>query len=535
METYTITISGSTYIAKNSSGTTVATNISFSSMIISLVSLLADGDKVIITNGNYVVSADVINSTKNGIHWLGNSLSVILQATDTLTDNIFTLGSETPGHGDSQILDTITFDSNMNENISPSEILLSQVGCIVQNCKFLNAWQYGLEAWMAKNFQILNNVFNYAQYCIATGGGVYGGVTYLADGGLIKGNFMQDSTVGVKLRWVQNTIVEHNTIDCAWLTAIGVDDSRPSDGSYTQPGIYFYHGDGPTYNCTAQYNNIYDSKYIDGSAGIQHATGVFIANDTGAGGSSYGLSSGMKVIGNIIVCYYGVIQEYKKAIIQNNKFYDLAGNTCTIDIYMPDGNTDNTINGNLHKSTGTLWPYKVTTSANISGASLTVHGFQLNPNEVFYTELGGTLVVGASPISGYMLDHFVVTGSVSGAVNLIPNSSGLSFITITAQNYTIEAIYKSGITQSLTSPSVESIKSITTTNPPTVIEPIFTKPSIESVNAVASNPIEVYYLLQYSSTPCIDPSITNLGIIQSGASMKIKKGATVTITAPDPG
>ena len=91
------------------------------------------------------------------------------------------------------------------------------------------------------------------------------------------------------------------------------------------------------------------------------------------------------------------------------------------------------------------------------------------------------------------------------------------------------------VNQQITMPSLESIKTIVYSPPTTVIEPIPVEPSIESMSAVASTPIPVYYTVQYSSTPCTDASTTNLGVIQPGGSMQVGKGTTITIMAPDPG
>jgi hypothetical protein len=298
---YVVSIEASKYVAKTQTGTTAVSGTDFATVMNTLNGLLKTGDVILIRNGVYPVSTQIVNTNKNGIRYIGESLNAVFKATSGNTKGIFKLdnGGSHTGPTDC-VVQGLTFDSNFNSVISPS-VLISGVRNTVQSCNFINAKQYCLQAWMAQSFQFIYNTFMTAQYAISTGGDS----NLYSTGGVIAYNTIKDcSDVGIKLKWVKSTSVHDNNIDTAYIT-------QPLKTSFTPSGIRFYAADGPTIDVTVSNNVIYDSK----PTSPQHTAGVFVDKD------ARGLSTGQKIIGNQITsCYYGVYNKWNNVVIQNNVF-----------------------------------------------------------------------------------------------------------------------------------------------------------------------------------------------------------------------
>jgi hypothetical protein len=284
---YIISVSGSTYTAKNGY-TTLYTGSSAYSAIQDALSIAASGQTVIITSGTYPVTS-TLNLNGNGVILKGES--AIIQATNSLSSDSRILNV----NGNQDTVDGVIFDANLNRVISPV-VLVGGDGNIVQNCELRNAIQYGIQAWKANNFKFLNNKVNKAQYGLCTGGNINGYST----NGLIQGNTIIDcQDCGIKLKWAKNIMVTGNIIDTAYLTWTTNASGNTKDGSRA---IDFYTDDGPLNNIVVSSNIITDSKRNKKTVGILEDADLSLSNP-----SAYP-SSGLQINNNTITgTYYGIL------------------------------------------------------------------------------------------------------------------------------------------------------------------------------------------------------------------------------------
>ena len=416
---YTVTIEGPNYVIRDSLGSIIAQSADFVTMMNSLSSVVKSGETVLITDGTYPVGART-NWSANGSTILGISLNAIIRSLSTyISSQMMIFGSST----NHITIDKITFDNNLAPNPYPP-ILDAGAYNTVQNCQFLNIMQYGLLAFAADHFQLLNNYSYGSQYGISTGGGL--GYPFSTNG-LIQRNIIKNSRdSGIKLRWCNNVTAEGNDIDVAWKTWMNgpASDQNPS-------GITFYSADGPNINVIAQYNNIHNSGPAQWtSSGVNYSVnGIYVMPDVPANWSGYsGSSSGMQIIGNLISgMYRGVRCDGLNVIIKNNKF---IGNTKDI-----IGSGSWTATGNLYDKTGT-GRRKIATSSNLASGTLIIQGFVLVANEVVYTEQGSVIVISAKAMAGYSISAFRING-----VDYAPDANGLYSLTVGAQDYTVQAVY----------------------------------------------------------------------------------------------
>jgi hypothetical protein len=307
---YIVSADGDNYSAKSSTGSTVASNADFATMMNTLNGLLKSGDVILIKNGLYTLTKSISNTNKDGITYRGEG-NTILKASTSNTDGMLWIYSGAGGmHPANCIVENIIFDANFNTVISPT-VGIGGGYNIVQNCTFINTMQYGLHAWRAHNFKFINNRVEKAQYGISTGADN----SEWCSGGLIANNYITDSQdCGIKLRWIKDTTVYNNTIEVI---------------NANCNGIRLYHADGPTSNITVTHN------IIQGKANTTLTGGVWVDYD------ARGLSSGSYIVDNEISgCYYGVYNGWNNVVISDN----LISNT-HIPIY--DGGNNTTFSGNV--------------------------------------------------------------------------------------------------------------------------------------------------------------------------------------------
>jgi parallel beta-helix repeat protein len=289
--TYTVAIEGSNYVARNSAGTSIATNTDFGAMMTTLNSKLVSGDMVLITNGVYLTST-CPTITKTHVTFTGQGNSIIRAASTTTPSNeLFMIYNG----GSYDTLDNLIFDANFNTLISPV-VLIGGSYNVVENCELRNAIQYGIQSWKADHFKFINNKIGKAQYGLCTGGDAAG----FSTNGLISGNTITDAQdCGVKIKWAKNCQINNNTIDVGYVTW-----TKNASGSTTEGGrgIDFYTDDGPDYNCSATGNTITDSKQN------RVTEGFIVDSDKRLADPSQPASYGLSINDNYISgCYYGIL------------------------------------------------------------------------------------------------------------------------------------------------------------------------------------------------------------------------------------
>jgi parallel beta-helix repeat protein len=243
---YTISIEGSNYIAKDVTETLVASSNDFGTTFNALDSIITTGSTVVIKSGTYLAYTGA-RLTASNVTVTGQTDTIIRSASTTSPRNfLFRI------QGNYEKVIGITFDAHKNAYISPS-VYISGSYNTISNCKCINALQYNLEAFNADHFQILNNFCTNSQYGIATMG-FYSWCTE----GVISGNTITDcQSAGIKIRCCTNTIIENNTIDCAYVQYTERYTYPSKEG---MSGLYLAVGDGPSVNITFQNNKIIDSK-----------------------------------------------------------------------------------------------------------------------------------------------------------------------------------------------------------------------------------------------------------------------------------
>lgn len=388
---YTISIEGGNYVARNSAGVLILSDTDSNKLLKNLTAYLNTGDVIKINTGVYLADTQMDNITKS-VKYIGEG-NVTIKA-DALKTNLFwTKGC---------LIENITFDANGIYEVNPL-IQIGGDGDIIQNCTIGNSRQYNINSWYSQNFKIIQNDINKCeQYGIACSGQA----NAFSKNGLIAHNYITDcGQVGVKLRWTENTIVEKNTIDVAYLTW--------AVSTYNPSGIRFYHRDGPTVNCVARYNTIIDSKRN------MRTIGIHVDPEE----SAYWLdqttirSSGMQIMGNHIQgTEWAIFLELGGVTVKGNKF---VGNT--YDVYIKSG-TGNTLTGNLYDKSAN--DRRKLTAV---GAGVILQGFGLSSGEICYTENGSQVVVTGG-------NKFKINGNI-----IEPDEKG-EIVLVVDKDYTIEII-----------------------------------------------------------------------------------------------
>ncbi len=289
---YSIKNIGSSYSSYNQVGTVIASSTDFGYLLNNLNGILVPGDVISIFSGTYMVKTmPLISSSHVTIQGVGNPTLII---SSSLTHYGFDLS------GSYNTVENITINANYNGVISPVFMVNGQYNT-VQYCTFKNAIQYCLEVFGSDHFTFSHNVFNKAQYGIATGGG--NGYPFSTNGEISYNVFKDCQQVGIKLRWCQNTIVHDNSIDIAWVTWLNQTvqtDQQPT-------GIRFYQADGPTNSVTVENNNIVNSGPATWTvAGMTYrSVGILIDTDAPVNWGGYtGSSSGQIVLNNSVAGVY---------------------------------------------------------------------------------------------------------------------------------------------------------------------------------------------------------------------------------------
>jgi hypothetical protein len=308
--TYTISISGSNYIAKNHENTIIASNQDYATMMNSLDNILTPGDTVLIKNGVYTITK-TIRCTKDSITYIGESVDgAILRASSGCTSMPFMMCStsgQTGNHPSNCIVEQITFDANLNPHFM-SFLEISGQYNVIQNCKFINAMQYCLVMCSAHDFKILNNYFMTSEYGISTGSN--SGPEFASDGEIAYNTIRDTWACGIKLKFVRDTWVHDNDIDTAYFTN-WVNYGYPANGC---AGIRYYQLDGPTVNVQVENNHIYDSKKTT------ETWGVVVDRDEHLDAPSMNIPSSGQVIDNNLIegVYHGVWVGSDGVTVMNN-------------------------------------------------------------------------------------------------------------------------------------------------------------------------------------------------------------------------
>jgi len=248
--TYTISVEGSNYVARNTAGTLITSSTDFGTVFNAINAKLVSGNTVSIKAGTYLVSTGA-KLTKTNIAITGDptnpsSTTVRAASKSTPTNYLFQMG------GSYNTIQGITFDANKNTVISPQFYLLGSYNT-VKNNRFINALQYNLETSNADHFQILDNYATNSQYGIATMG-----FNSWSTNGLISGNTITDcQSAGIKIRNALDVVVENNYIDTAYVQYIERYSYHSNEG---MTGLYLSVSDGPSVNITFQNNRVIDSK-----------------------------------------------------------------------------------------------------------------------------------------------------------------------------------------------------------------------------------------------------------------------------------
>ncbi|MCX6820847.1 MAG: right-handed parallel beta-helix repeat-containing protein [Candidatus Aenigmarchaeota archaeon] len=316
---YTVSTDGTNYYAKTASGNVAAQGTDFGALMNTLNGQLKTGDVVLFKNGVYLVGATTVtNANKDGITYRGESRdgAIIRAASATSTGALLVIYSGAGGmHPANNIVQSLTFDGNFNTVISPT-VAIGGYNNTVENCHFINTMQYGLHAWRGHNFRFINNRVEKAQYGISTGADN----TEWNTGGIIANNYITDPMeVGIKLRWIKDTLVYNNTVDVTYVTWLGdVYNGLSYDNA---AGITYYHGDGPTQNVTVANNTIYDRSTTPGGT-----AGVWVSADNLANqGLSSSISANEKIINNTIYgTNWGIGSALPGVVIQGNTISNIV-------------------------------------------------------------------------------------------------------------------------------------------------------------------------------------------------------------------
>lgn len=451
---YTIAPSGSNYVVKNSAGTQIlGPYTDLGTLLIGLNNYTATNKVIAFTAGTFNLRT-VFNWTKANTTFQLSPATVILYGPGISTDLFNVNGSNVAWDG------AVNGTLNANNNVNLQEsFLIGGTGNILKNLKILNSIQYAVEFWRAHSGKFLNCFLSGAQYGFASGADPSGSTTaqILANmntdveyAGLQVRDF---SDCGLKLRAINGGAAHDNDIDCAWITK-----TRNASGGTSNTGLRFYSADAPNINMTADHNNIYDSKRTRDTVGI-----MVDADQTSGLWAPTGIkSSGHLITRNTMADLYdGIILKFSGVKIGVDAAGNPAGNvfrtlrrsaihtwpgvTGTVVKYCDFRNCGPT--ALLEEGSGTVMQgsiynalaantVKVSTSSNVSGGSLIIQGFPTTPNEVLYADRAGTLYVGATPIPGYNLDHFIVNGASQA-----PNAYGIVAIGLGSTDLTIQAVY----------------------------------------------------------------------------------------------
>jgi hypothetical protein len=259
---YTVSVSGSTYTAKNPSGTVLYSGTSAASAIKKAVSSVPSGGTIYIYSGTYPCSSQILGST-NSVTITGDSTAVI-KATASM-GYLFVWTGTSSKHLTAFTLSKIVFDGNL-----------------------LSA---GLSVKWVDNAQINGiTIKNTAKRSYVNGMEIKG-----SSGSTVKGISVTGCIVtniyasGVAMQYVTDSKISSNTfVDCA--------QYYPSGGAIL--------GDAGCQRITAQYNNISGRSDNDGIyMGTQNsfASGCVITDNTinlrlyGKGGGAQYAGSGIKI------------------------------------------------------------------------------------------------------------------------------------------------------------------------------------------------------------------------------------------------
>ncbi len=315
---YYISNTESNIIIKSSNNRAIILDNNFGDAINSLNNVLKKNDKIYIQKGTYIVSEPIL-ITQNAISIQGETETTLTSSTN-LSSYILKIT------GDHDTIQSIIFDANHNNNISPVVMVTGDFD-LVRNCTFTNAIQYSLLAFSANHFKIIYNNVEKAQYGISTGGG--NGYPF-SQNGLIAHNTIKDCRdCCVKLRWCNNVTVENNLIDIGYLTWGNQNENNGMWGTSVSSdnpvfgceGIKFYQADGPDINCTVKNNIIYDSNKT------AHTCGIEVGSDFRLDKTILINSSGQILYNNTVSdAFYGIIIKSPKVLVGININDDIEGN-----------------------------------------------------------------------------------------------------------------------------------------------------------------------------------------------------------------
>jgi hypothetical protein len=321
---YLVTKINSKIVVNNFFGKQVVSESDLGVALNSLFKIIQPNSNITISSGIYEINTPIKISVNN-IKIEGEKTAII-RPKNNFNSPILSIKSDI----NNIIIKNLVFDANLID-ISPVVSITGNRNT-VDNCTVMNAIQYGLLAYSANNFKLINNKVNKAQYGIATGG--TGSI--FCTNGLIQNNTITDCREnGIKLRWCQNVTVARNNIDVKWITW--------KTGSWSYPtGICFYGGDGPTINVIVENNTIHNSNTKNWTINGEkyYSVGIYVAQDIFSNWEGYTNESYNQIVKNntITGMYYGIQTIHSEVYIAYNKinetndgiYINSNANSCTI-------------------------------------------------------------------------------------------------------------------------------------------------------------------------------------------------------------